>query len=262
MNHTKLNRLAKREYSPASGGSDDDYEPSPSQQVTPAKRRHYDQLLMQHNPSPLPPRSSALAGRSANEDILNSGVLDDDVGSQDFLERLCALRGLDSSILYSEDFKDGASDIDNAEFMPESQKPELYGSSPPPSPSTKLVSVYQINVDEHSIQLVEVKEETSDFCPHSTTACPCAAWLLEQHFQLTKCLALEREENERLVATNFRQRVRLQRTRDALEKTADALDSSQKEAEEARTAQKSMEERLGVANSVRQDVLSWLHSQF
>ncbi|KAJ3875202.1 hypothetical protein F5051DRAFT_414700 [Lentinula edodes] len=193
--------------------------------------------------------------------LVNSGVFDDDVGSQDFLERLCASRGLDSSILYSEDFKDGASDIENAEFMPESQKPELYGSSPPPM-SSKLVSVYQINVDEHGIELIEVKEETSDFCPHSTTACPCAAWLLEQYFQLTRCLAREREENEQLVATNFRQRVRLERTRDVLQKTVGALNLAQKDVEEACTTQNSMEERLKVANSVRQDVLSRLHGQF
>ncbi|KAJ3926093.1 MAG: hypothetical protein NXY57DRAFT_1043560 [Lentinula lateritia] len=157
MNHTKLNQLAKQEYSPTSGGSDDDdYEPS-QQTLSPTKRHHYDQLLTQRNPSLLPPRSSALAGRSANEDLVNSGVFDDGVGSQDFLECLCASRGLDSSILYSEDFKDGASDIENAEFMAGITK----------TGTLWLNSLDQINVDEHGIELISTTHQSCEYHPVS-----------------------------------------------------------------------------------------------
>ncbi|KAJ3932437.1 MAG: hypothetical protein NXY57DRAFT_1038421 [Lentinula lateritia] len=283
MNHRKLNYLFKRDYMPDSG-SDDDYEPS--QLLTPTKKRRYDELDNSET-SLLPPRASALASRSANEDLANSGVFNDNVGSQQFIEHLCALQGINSSIFHSTDLNDGASDIDNEESLVESQKQELYESSPPPLPpqvqSPLIHSVYQINVDVHSIQFVEAKEETSDFCPHSHIACPCTTWLYDQHLQLTKCLQQEREENKQLIATNFRQKIRLERSRDVIRKAFELLSPShledyerligietvkneikeqlkaaRKDVEKARAAQKDAEDRLEAANTLRRDLLSLL----
>ncbi|KAJ3816148.1 hypothetical protein F5880DRAFT_1619711, partial [Lentinula raphanica] len=221
MNHAKLNRLAKMYYRPGSGGEsdDDDYQPSQDSQQLFKKPRYSDDTDGdKHTPAPFITRPSALASREANEDIANSGVFDDDLGSQAFLARLIASRGLSPSILYSEEFQDGASDIDNAELEVESQKPELYGSSPLSSPPRSLsqASLYQINVDEYGFKLVEGRVETSGFCPHSAEACRCVTWLFEQHHTLTKSLAQQRKDNEDLVAKNYRQMVRLKRTRNLL----------------------------------------------
>ncbi|KAJ4482617.1 hypothetical protein C8R41DRAFT_868784 [Lentinula lateritia] len=279
MNHKKLNQLFKRDYIPDSGGSNDDYEPS--QLFTPTKKCRCDE----ENSSLLPPCPSALASRNANEDLAHSGVFDNDVSPQEFIEQLCASKGINLTILQSADLKDGASDIDNEEFGVESQKQELYESSPPPSPSQALSAhpVYQINVDVHSVQLVEAKEQTSDFCPHLPTACPCAMWLHEQHLQLTQCIQQEREENDQLIATNFRQKVCLGRSQNTIRKMLELLDPShlreyerligietiKKEIEEelqaarmdvekARAAQKDAEDRLEAAHTLRRDLLSLL----
>lgn len=149
MNHKKLNQLFKRDYIPDSGGSNDDYEPS--QLFTPTKKCRCDE----ENSSLLPPCPSALASRNANEEyvfvyllgnlslhlcfsLAHSGVFDNDVSPQEFIEQLCASKGINLTILQSADLKDGASDIDNEEFGVESQKQELYESSPPPLPSQAL----------------------------------------------------------------------------------------------------------------------------
>ena len=147
----------KRNYQASSGAMSDDsdaYEPSQVIQTI-KKRRHNASSLLHPQSSPLPPRPSALAAREANEEyvsclyksyfhnlisipfrLANTHYLDDDVGSQKALEELFIARGLDPSLLLPEntDYKDGASDIDQQEYDPESQKPELYGSSPPSSP--------------------------------------------------------------------------------------------------------------------------------
>ncbi|KAE9387158.1 hypothetical protein BT96DRAFT_948583 [Gymnopus androsaceus JB14] len=100
MNHCKLNVLFQWDYMADSGGeSDDNYEPS--QLLTPTKKRRYNALLSQQHDMDLtllPPRSSALASMEANEHIANSGVINNNVGSQEFFEDLFALRGLDSSL--------------------------------------------------------------------------------------------------------------------------------------------------------------------
>lgn len=69
--------------------------------------------------------------------IADSSVIDDEVGSQEFLEKLLVSRGLDPQILISEDINDGDSDIEQQEYFMESQK-VFTSSSAPPSPSKDL----------------------------------------------------------------------------------------------------------------------------
>ncbi|KAJ3753852.1 hypothetical protein EV360DRAFT_87391 [Lentinula raphanica] len=266
MNHAKLNKLARLHYSPVS--DDEDYEPS-------LKKLRYDNGNTTSLTTNLVPRPSALASRLANEDIADSGVLDDDLGSQAFLEQLFTSRGLSPSLFYTGEFPDGASDIENEEFIPDSQKPELYGSSPSPSPPNSpsqrlahLSQIYQINVEEcgAGITLVEAKEETS------AEACRCAAWLFEEYHGLTKCLRQERKESEELVAKNFRQMVRMKRIRDLLIQTLEMYESAVgygeikreddsdttikaawKEVEDARAAQKEAEVQAALAIAERNE---------
>ncbi|KAJ4497332.1 hypothetical protein C8R41DRAFT_917679 [Lentinula lateritia] len=281
MNHKKLNRLAKRHYRPSSGSDDDDYKPSESQQLSLVAKKHRpaESLPTHINGSPLPPRSSFLAAMDANQDLADSHVFDDDVGSQQFIDNLLATNGLDSS-LNSEEMEDYNSDIDNVEYNLESQKPDLYGSSPAPSsPGKPLSTYYQIVTEEYGVtEIADLGQETSAFCPHSASACACADFLLTQYHQLNKCLAQERHENEQLIAQNFRQNIRLKhvahllgkslgsfgRSHDAepntlsiMKKEAEAaLVAARKDAEEARAAQKTAEGLLQLANNMRLEILA------
>ncbi|KAJ3853244.1 hypothetical protein EV368DRAFT_81766 [Lentinula lateritia] len=151
MNHRKLNHLFKHDYTPDSGRSDDDYEPS--QFVTPTKKHCYDELDNLET-SLLPPWASVLA--SVCFIHTNSGVFNDNVGSQQFIEHLCALQGINSSVLHFMDLNDGALDIDNKEFLVESQKQELYESSPlplhPQVQGPPIHSIYQIDIRKTSFK--------------------------------------------------------------------------------------------------------------
>ncbi|KAE9383724.1 hypothetical protein BT96DRAFT_1027086 [Gymnopus androsaceus JB14] len=292
MNHKKLNKIFKRNYQASSGAMSDDsdaYEPSQVIQTI-KKRRHDASSPLHPQSSPLPPRPSALAAREANEELANTHYLDDDVGSQKALEELFIARGLDPALLLPEntDYKDGASDIDQQEYYPESQKPELYGSSPPSSPvKQSQYHIYRINVEPHNVYLEEDEEGVSDFCPHSHEACPCAAWLFQQQQQLNECLRHEWRENEEVKAKNFQLKIRLERTQETLRNTLNLLNSSdakelewlkgieaaqkgteealkaaRQEVEEAHAARKAAEQRIELANSVRRDIIRWVQPPF
>lgn len=69
--------------------------------------------------------------------IAESSVLDDDIGSQAFLEKLLESRGLDPAILTAEDIDEGDSDIEQQEYQMELQK--VFLSSPAPSSPSKEV---------------------------------------------------------------------------------------------------------------------------
>ncbi|KAJ3860713.1 hypothetical protein EV359DRAFT_85039 [Lentinula novae-zelandiae] len=256
MNHKKLNRLAKWHYRPSSGSDDDDYKPSESQQLSLVAKKHRpaESLPTHINGSPLPPRSSFLAAMDANEDLADSHVFNVDVGSQQFINNLLAMNGLDSS-LNSEEMEDYDSDIDNVEYNLESQKPDLYGSSPAPSsPGKPLPTYYQIATEEYgATEIADLGQETS------ASACACADFLLTQYHQLNKCLAQERHENEQLIAQNFRQNIRLKQpnTLSIMKKEAEAaLVAARKDAEEARAAQKTAEGLLKLANNTQLKILA------
>lgn len=126
-----------------------------------------------------------------------------------------------------------------------------------------------------------------DFCPHSHTACPCVAWLFEQHRQLNNCPKQEGEDNDQLTAQNFWHKVCLQWTWEVLQKALNLLDPShvkdrkrllgiealqketmealkvtRQELEMARMAQKVAEQRLELANSLHQDIIQSMQPAF
>ncbi|KAE9403866.1 hypothetical protein BT96DRAFT_1016704 [Gymnopus androsaceus JB14] len=275
MVNRHLNVVFKRNYASrvVEQGSDDDYEPS--QLPTPTKRAR--------TGSPTGPRPSFLAALDANEHIAQSSVIDDDVGSQDFLEKLLESRGLDPAILTSEDINNGDSDIEQQEYQMESQK--VFSSSPaPPSPSKDLSQgwEYRIEVDTFA-EIAAAEENASKFCPHSDAPCRCSNFLMQQWYALNDCLANERKENNQLLAKNFRQNVRLERLQHTLSKTLELLDpkqvqehkhllkaaaelvetkellrDAQMQAKEARVAQKMAEECLQESNSLRRQAIELL----
>ncbi|KAF9062662.1 hypothetical protein BDP27DRAFT_1368635 [Rhodocollybia butyracea] len=152
------------------------------------------------------------------------------------------------------------SNIDNAQYEPQSQKQEYYDSSVPSSPVKPLPTNYRITADEHSLTVAEVGQHTA--------------------------------ENKQIIAKNFQQKVRLERLNQALTATLQMvhLDSShvqesqhlansvqnkeqelvdaKNEAREVRTAQKEAEE-LGIQHDTpflpliawRQEKI-WLHTRF
>ncbi|KAJ3756245.1 hypothetical protein EV360DRAFT_72152 [Lentinula raphanica] len=226
MDHRKLNRLAKRNYRPSSNlGSDDDfYEPSDAEELSPiTKKGRFDESTT------IPLRPSFLAATEANKSLLESCVFDDNVGSQQFLDKLCTTRGLDPLLLRRDKEEDSDSDIENAEYAPESQKPELYGSSPEPSsPGEPLPMDYRIAVEEGGIaQIANAEQTISAFCPHSPSGCTCANFLLKHYHQLQEHVLQEQRENEQLIAKNYRLSKRLNRLHGALETVLDLLGSSQ-----------------------------------
>ncbi|KAF9073393.1 hypothetical protein BDP27DRAFT_1417213 [Rhodocollybia butyracea] len=182
MNRKKLNTLAKRNYQPSSGWSSAEDEYEPSQQLSPLPKKA--RFAEGNDGTPLtPPRPSFLMSLETNKSIANSHVLDDDVGSQQFIENLFASNGLTSTNLHMEECD---SDIDNAQYEPQSQKhwQELYDSSVPSSPAKLLPTQYKITADEDSLTVAEVGQVTEEFCPHLATSCLCVDFLLTQYHQL------------------------------------------------------------------------------
>ncbi|KAJ3897569.1 hypothetical protein F5879DRAFT_748235 [Lentinula edodes] len=121
------------------------------------------------------------------------------------------------------------------------------------------------------------------FCPHSKTECCCLQWLFQQYHELSRCLREEREENEQLIAKNFRQGVRLKRQHEVLEHTVTLLDPShlaeferlqdiaktvqqsqkalveaRKDMRKAQASQREAEDRLEAVNALHCQVLSLL----
>ncbi|KAJ3753824.1 hypothetical protein EV360DRAFT_74201 [Lentinula raphanica] len=261
MNHRKLNRLAKRNYRPSSNlGSDEDcYEPSDAEELSPiAKKGRFGESTT------IPLRPSFLAATEANKSLLESCVFDDNVGSQQFLDKLCTTRGLDPLLLRLDNEEDNDSDIENAEYAPESQKPELYGSSPEPSsPGEPLPMDYRITVEEGGIAQIANEEQTT-------------SGKLQEH------VLQEQHENEQLIAKNYRLSKRLNRLHGALVNALDLLGSSQipikmeqtdavrsidvsaideiivaPKAEEAEsTAELTAKERLEAAEKIRMQILA------
>ncbi|KAJ3816564.1 hypothetical protein F5880DRAFT_1619179 [Lentinula raphanica] len=285
MNHRKLNRLAKRNYRPSSNlGSDEDcYEPSDAEELSPiAKKGRFGESTT------IPLRPSFLAATEANKSLLESCVFDDNVGSQQFLDKLCTTRGLDPLLLRLDNEEDNDSDIENAEYAPESQKPELYGSSPEPSsPGEPLPMDYRIAVEEGGIaQIANEEQTTSAFCPHSPSGCTCANFLLKHYHQLQEHVLQEQHENEQLIAKNYRLSKRLNRLHGALVNALDLLGSSQiriemeqadavrsidvsaideivvaPKAEEAEsTTELTAKERLDAAEKIRMQILALVQS--
>ncbi|KAJ3714665.1 hypothetical protein C8R42DRAFT_646141 [Lentinula raphanica] len=222
MNHQKLNRLAKRNYHALGSDSDDnDYEPS--QRLSPiAKKGRLAESTTIHL------RPSFLAATEANKSISESCIFDEDVGSQQFLDKLCTTRGLDPLLLRLDKDEDSDSDIKNAEYAPESQKPELYGSSPEPSsPGEPLPMEYRINVEENGkVQIAKEGQTPSAFCPHFPSGCACANLLLKHYHQLQEHLSQEQQENEQLIAKNYRLNKRMHRLHRTLENALNLLESS------------------------------------
>lgn len=69
--------------------------------------------------------------------IAASGALNDDIGSQDYIENMLKMKGLNPNLLQQQYFDDGVSDMDNEEFIdePQSQWKVVYPrSSPIPDP--------------------------------------------------------------------------------------------------------------------------------
>ncbi|KAJ4465775.1 hypothetical protein C8J55DRAFT_493270 [Lentinula edodes] len=146
----------------------DDYNPEDSQNSTTPKWPHnYQQnFTVQREMAvsqSLTPRRSHLEAREANEELAHSLALDDDVGSQEFIENLFKSRGLDpAAIVQREYFEDGASDIDNEVHIEEPQSQIVHYSSPvPSSPSKPSISLdYRIAVNEDGI--VELGNQERD----------------------------------------------------------------------------------------------------
>lgn len=110
---------------------------------------------------------------------------------------------------------------------------------------------------------------------------------MQQYYDLNRCLAVERKENDQHLAKNYRQQVRLERLRRTLSKTLALLDpqhvrehkqllkavahleemneslqNAQKQAKEARAAQKVAEDRLQEANSLRRQAIDLLQGRY
>ncbi|KAJ3868940.1 hypothetical protein EV359DRAFT_60193 [Lentinula novae-zelandiae] len=216
-----LNVLFKRDYRHA-------LHQSPP--LSPTKQRRSES----ESPS-VQPRSSFLAALEANKIIADSRVLDDDVGSQECLELLFSRKGLDTTLFKSIGVEDGASDIDSQEYQLESQK--LFSDPPEPlSPLHEIPTFFhswiqafstdKIEADGLAVRVAEKGQEATEFCPHSKTECCCLQWLFQQYHELSWCLREEQEENEQLIAKNFRQGVHLKHQHEVLEHTVTLLDPS------------------------------------
>ncbi|KAJ3884695.1 hypothetical protein GG344DRAFT_83639 [Lentinula edodes] len=230
MDHRKLNRLFKRDYIPDSGGSDDNYEPS--QLFTPTKKRCCDK----ENSSLLPPRPSALASQNANKDLAHSG---------------------------HQSAKDGGPDTDNEELGVEPQKQELYEPSPLPLPSQALSAhpVYQINVDVHSVQLVEAKEQTSGALANFFNNGILTHTLASSTYAKVR---LGRSQNtirkmlELLDPSHLREYERLIGIETTKKEIEEELQAARMDVEKACAAQKDAEDRLEAAHTLCRDLLSLL----
>ncbi|KAJ3926596.1 MAG: hypothetical protein NXY57DRAFT_966357 [Lentinula lateritia] len=221
-----MNR-SKRRYYDALAPDSDDYDPEDSQNSTTPKWPHnYQQNSTVHREmavsQSLTPRRSHLEAREANEELAHSLALDDDVGSQEFIENLFKSRGLDPAIVQREYFEDGASDIDNEVHIEEPQSQIVRYSSPVPySPSKPSISLdYKDCIAVNEDGIVELGNQERDnnlaFCPHSVVPCACTALLLQEYRTLNQQLSGSRDLNDHYERKLYRQGVRLKRLQDSL----------------------------------------------
>ncbi|KAJ4498534.1 hypothetical protein C8R41DRAFT_916424 [Lentinula lateritia] len=214
---------SKRRYYDALAPDSNDY--NDSQNLTTPKCPH----LQQQNftakremaeSQPLTPRCSHLEAREANKELAHPLALDDDVGSQEFIENLFKSRGLDPALVQREYFEDGASDIDNQVHIEEPQSQIVHYSSPvPSSPSKPCISLdYCITVNEDGIVELGNQERNNNlaFCPHSVIPCACTAFLLQEYRTLNQQLSSSRDLNDRYERKLYRQEVCLKRLQDSL----------------------------------------------
>ncbi|KAJ3862246.1 hypothetical protein EV359DRAFT_65795 [Lentinula novae-zelandiae] len=174
--------------------------------------------------TPTLPRASHLASRYANTDspslsIANSGVIDDNVGSQESIEKLFEVNGVDPSHAYHEDLHNGASDIENEVHLEESQSQIVNFSSPvqelPQKPGVS--EDYRIFVDDDEVvELGEYGKEDLPFCPHSLIPCHYSEFLLQEYRVLRQRLTSSHNLNDMYERKIYRQNVRLRRLKESL----------------------------------------------
>ncbi|KAJ3758015.1 hypothetical protein EV360DRAFT_83446 [Lentinula raphanica] len=179
--------VSKRRYFDPLAPDSDDYQPDSDENTTPV---HTPTRRRLHR-SPPSIRVAHLQAREANQDIADSGVLDDDIGSQDFIEKLYKDRGLDVSLAHYAFFEDGASDIENEVHIDEPQSQVVDCSSTEPCESLVksqlleetdyTISVNQVDVLEVAMKSEQDSQLRCPFCPHVPIGCACTDFLLEEY---------------------------------------------------------------------------------
>ncbi|KAJ3866208.1 hypothetical protein EV359DRAFT_62544 [Lentinula novae-zelandiae] len=177
---------SKRRYYDSLAPDSDDYDDS--QNLTTPKCPH----LQQQN----------FTAKREMAELAHSLALDDDVGSQEFIENLFKSRGLDPALVQREYFEDGASDIDNEVHIEEPQSQIVHYSSPvPSSPSKPCISLdYCITVNEDGIVELGNQERNNNL----------------EYCTLNQQLSSSRDLNDRYGRKLYRQEVHLKRLQDSL----------------------------------------------